>query len=72
MIAVDRYPFYSIDTKGPEIRTGLLKNGKPIQLKAGQQLTILTNANFEVNIVRQLLVVRSLVDYMGRSVCTAC
>lgn len=37
-----------IDTKGPEIRTGLLKNGgKPIVLKSGQTLKILTAANFE-------------------------
>ncbi|GAB4856147.1 hypothetical protein Ancab_024788 [Ancistrocladus abbreviatus] len=29
-----------LDTKGPEIRTGLLKDGKPIQLKQGQEITI--------------------------------
>jgi len=33
-----------LDTKGPEIRTGKLKGGVPVQLLAGQQLTIVTNA----------------------------
>ncbi|KAG2671480.1 hypothetical protein I3760_14G138100 [Carya illinoinensis] len=29
-----------LDTKGPEIRTGFLKDSKPIQLKQGQEITI--------------------------------
>ena len=29
-----------LDTKGPEIRTGLLKDGKAITLKKGQDLEI--------------------------------
>ncbi|KAM1064722.1 hypothetical protein ACFX15_019811 [Malus domestica] len=32
-----------LDTKGPEIRTGFLKGGKPIQLKEGQEITITTD-----------------------------
>ncbi|GAV72706.1 PK domain-containing protein/PK_C domain-containing protein [Cephalotus follicularis] len=32
-----------LDTKGPEIRTGFLKGGKPIQLKQGQEITISTD-----------------------------
>ncbi|XVE92995.1 hypothetical protein REPUB_Repub01dG0151800 [Reevesia pubescens] len=28
-----------LDTKGPEIRTGFLKDGKPVQLKEGQEIT---------------------------------
>nr|XP_043622678.1 pyruvate kinase, cytosolic isozyme-like [Erigeron canadensis] len=32
-----------LDTKGPEIRTGFLKDGKPIQLQEGQQITITTD-----------------------------
>ncbi|CAJ2665241.1 unnamed protein product [Trifolium pratense] len=32
-----------LDTKGPEIRTGFLKDGKPIQLKEGQEITITTD-----------------------------
>jgi len=34
-----------LDTKGPEIRTGKLKGGQPVQLQAGQELTILTNTD---------------------------
>ncbi|GAB2276905.1 hypothetical protein Dimus_011615 [Dionaea muscipula] len=32
-----------LDTKGPEIRTGMLKDGKPIQLKQGQEIIISTD-----------------------------
>ncbi|KAL6966212.1 pyruvate kinase [Sarracenia purpurea var. burkii] len=32
-----------LDTKGPEIRTGFLKDGKPIQLKQGQEINISTD-----------------------------
>ncbi|KAH7692215.1 Pyruvate kinase protein [Dioscorea alata] len=32
-----------LDTKGPEIRTGFLKDGKPVQLKEGQEITINTD-----------------------------
>lgn len=33
----------SIFLQGPEIRTGFLKDGKPIQLKEGQEITITTD-----------------------------
>ncbi|KAL0744458.1 hypothetical protein Bca4012_085971 [Brassica carinata] len=32
-----------LDTKGPEIRTGFLKEGKPVQLTQGQEITISTD-----------------------------
>ncbi|KAK1650432.1 hypothetical protein QYE76_068237 [Lolium multiflorum] len=32
-----------LDTKGPEIRTGFLKDGKPIKLTQGQEITITTD-----------------------------
>ncbi|XBI26957.1 hypothetical protein VPH35_051539 [Triticum aestivum] len=32
-----------LDTKGPEIRTGFLKDGKPIQLRKGQEIVISTD-----------------------------
>ena len=35
-----------LDTKGPEIRTGFLKDHKPIQLEAGQDLKIVTDYEF--------------------------
>lgn len=31
-----------LDTKGPEIRTGLLKDGKKIMLEAGKKFTLTT------------------------------
>ena len=35
-----------LDTKGPEIRTGMLKDGKAIELKSGQDLKIVTDYEF--------------------------
>ena len=36
-----------LDTKGPEIRTGFLKDSKPIELTAGQELKIVTDYTFQ-------------------------
>ncbi|XP_024015572.1 pyruvate kinase, cytosolic isozyme isoform X2 [Eutrema salsugineum] len=36
-----------LDTKGPEIRTGILKEGKPVQLTQGQEITISTDYTLE-------------------------
>ncbi|XP_010549615.1 PREDICTED: pyruvate kinase, cytosolic isozyme [Tarenaya hassleriana] len=36
-----------LDTKGPEIRTGLLKEGKPVQLNQGEDITISTDYTIE-------------------------
>ncbi|KAF3502986.1 hypothetical protein F2Q69_00045208, partial [Brassica cretica] len=36
-----------LDTKGPEIRTGFLKDGNPIQLKEGQEITITTDYDIQ-------------------------
>lgn len=32
-----------LDTKGPEIRTGVLKDGKKVQLEAGETFTLTTD-----------------------------
>lgn len=36
-----------LDTKGPEIRTGMLRDNKPIEIVAGQQLKICTDYAIE-------------------------
>lgn len=36
-----------LDTKGPEIRTGFLKDAKPVQLTAGQEVTITTDYEYK-------------------------
>ena len=36
-----------LDTKGPEIRTGMLRDNKPIDLIAGQELLIVTDYSIE-------------------------
>ena len=36
-----------LDTKGPEIRTGMLSGHKPIALKRGQKLEIVTDYTIE-------------------------
>jgi len=41
-----------LDTKGPEIRTGCLKDGKPVTFEAGQQLQICTDYSIEGDTTR--------------------
>lgn len=36
-----------LDTKGPEIRTGMLRDNKPVDLVAGQELLIVTDYSIE-------------------------
>lgn len=36
-----------LDTKGPEIRTGFLKDAKPVQLREGQEVTVTTDYDFK-------------------------
>ena len=42
----DRQCAFLLDTKGPEIRTGFLKDVKSIELTAGQSLKIVTDYAF--------------------------
>jgi pyruvate kinase len=36
-----------LDTKGPEIRTGVLRDNKPVDLVCGQELLIVTDYSIE-------------------------
>ena len=36
-----------LDTKGPEIRTGFLKNAEPVKLEAGKEVTLTTDYSFK-------------------------
>lgn len=49
----------ALDTKGPEIRTGLLEGdiNKERELKAGEKITITTNDEFKANCTEQVLYV---------------
>ena len=38
-----------LDTKGPEIRTGMLENGEPVQLHQGEELTLTTDYEVKGN-----------------------
>ena len=42
----DKQCAFLLDTKGPEIRTGFLQDGKSIELTAGQSLKIVTDYKF--------------------------
>jgi pyruvate kinase len=41
-----------IDTKGPEIRTGMLKENKPVDILANQELLIVTDYSIEGDVKR--------------------
>mmetsp|Transcript_49565 Transcript_49565/g.89050 ORF Transcript_49565/g.89050 Transcript_49565/m.89050 type:complete len:359 (-) Transcript_49565:329-1405(-) len=43
----DNKPLILLDTKGPEIRTGFLKEGGSVQLKAGSELKLVTDYAFK-------------------------
>ncbi|KAL5720778.1 pyruvate kinase [Ranunculus cassubicifolius] len=47
MVNTDILCAVMLDTKGPEIRTGLLKDQKPIQIEQGQEIIISTNYEIE-------------------------
>lgn len=50
-----------LDTKGPEIRTGVLKDGKKVLLKEGETIT-LTNEEIEGDETKVSLTYKGLVD----------
>jgi len=49
-----------LDTKGPEIRTGMLKDHKPITLEKDQDLEIVTDYNIEGDNTRIACTYKSL------------
>ena len=51
-----------LDTKGPEIRTGKLKDGQPIELTMGQDLEIVTDYDIEGDTTRIACSYKSLPD----------
>ena len=51
-----------LDTKGPEIRTGTLKEGKPIHLVANQDLEIVTDYAIEGDNTRIACTYKSLMS----------
>lgn len=51
-----------LDTKGPEIRTGKLVDGKPIELVMGQDLEICTDYDIEGDSTRIACSYKSLPD----------
>ena len=56
-----KYVAALLDTKGPEIRTGVLKDGKKVLLKEGETIT-LTNEEIEGDETKVSLTYKGLVD----------
>jgi pyruvate kinase len=48
----DKHCAIMLDTKGPEIRTGINKEGKPIKFVKGQSLEIVTDYSIEADNTR--------------------
>uniref|UniRef100_A0A7S3N8F7 Pyruvate kinase n=1 Tax=Euplotes harpa TaxID=151035 RepID=A0A7S3N8F7_9SPIT len=51
-----------LDTKGPEIRTGILRDAEPIDLKEGQELDVLTDFSLEGDARRITISYQALPD----------
>lgn len=51
-----------LDTKGPEIRTGILRDSEPLHLKEGQDLDVLTDYSLEGDNRRITISYQSLPD----------
>jgi pyruvate kinase len=51
-----------LDTKGPEIRTGILRDAEPLELKEGQELDILTDFSLEGDATRITISYQALPD----------
>lgn len=51
-----------LDTKGPEIRTGILRDAEPLELKEGQELDVLTDFSLEGDGTRITISYQALPD----------
>ncbi len=51
-----------LDTKGPSMLTGSLKEGKPVELKAGQQFQIVIDSAIEGDSTRVATTYKELTD----------
>lgn len=51
-----------LDTKGPEIRTGILRDAEPLEIKEGQELDILTDFSLEGDATRITISYQALPD----------
>jgi len=51
-----------LDTKGPEIRTGILRDAEPIDIKEGQEFDILTDYSLEGDASRLTISYQALPD----------
>lgn len=51
-----------LDTKGPEIRTGILRDAEPLELKEGQELDVLTDFSLEGDATRITISYQALPD----------
>ena len=47
MLNTERLCAVMLDTKGPEIRTGFLKDAKPVRLEAGKEVILTTDYEFK-------------------------
>lgn len=59
-----------LDTKGPEIRTGFLEDGEPIQLTEGKEITITTDYSIKGN--ESLIAMRYLVQDPAKLILNLC
>ncbi len=51
-----------LDTKGPEIRTGILRDAEPLDIKEGQEFSVLTDFSLEGDTSRLTISYQALPD----------
>jgi pyruvate kinase len=61
-----------LDTKGPEIRTGFLKDGKPVKLTKGQEITVTTDYDIKGDSNMISMISRIIFSHCQKTCWTAC